>query len=84
MKLDPEWRRIVLRAWSVRLWALSAMLMILERVCDVLLSLADGFSPWIRLTLAGLSGLTAVGGIVARIIPQKNLRPSEKQYEDEY
>lgn len=83
MNLHPEWRKILRYAWSVRLWALSAVLMMIEPVADVVLSMSDGLSPPVRLIIAVLAGLAGFGGIVARFIPQQNLRPPHKQYEDE-
>lgn len=64
--LVPEWRRVAMRAWSVRLSLLAAGLSGLEVLLPMLDTQPDGW-----LSLAG--GLTAVGAAVARVVAQPEL-----------
>lgn len=83
MNLHPEWRKITLRAWSMRWWALAVVLIMVEPISAVALDMSDGFPPIVRIPLAALSGVAGLVGMYARVIAQKNLQPSHKQYEDE-
>lgn len=68
MKLHREWKRIVARAWSVRLLALAAVLQGLEVVLPPFL----GWVPehW-RLGFAILTCLVIAAAFVARITQQR-------------
>lgn len=64
MKLLPEWRRIIRRAWSVRLALLSALLGAIE--IGVQLLAASQPTPW----FATASALTSFAAAIARIVAQ--------------
>jgi len=66
MKLLPDWRRVLLRAWSVRLWAVAILFIFV----DAALPFMDGILPIPERSFAVLSGLAAVGGLVARLVLQ--------------
>jgi hypothetical protein len=67
VKLDPRWRAILKRAWSVRLLALAFVL----TAAEVVLPLFADEMP--RGTFAVLTGLAVGGAFVARITAQKDL-----------
>lgn len=64
MKLLPEWRRIIRRAWSVRLALLAGILSGAEFGVQLLATAKP--TPW--LALAG--ALCGVGATVARLLVQ--------------
>lgn len=66
-QLLPEWKRILRRAWSVRLAALAGVL----SACEAILPLFVDAMP--RGAFAGLSLVTAAGAMVARVFAQKGL-----------
>lgn len=66
-QLLPEWKRILRRAWSIRLAALSGVL----SACEAILPLFVDAMP--RGTFAALSLLTITGAMVARVFAQKGL-----------
>lgn len=67
MKLDRNWRRILARAWSVRLIALAGVLSGIEVALPF-------FEPQIRTgVFAVLSALVTCAALVARIAAQKDL-----------
>jgi hypothetical protein len=68
MKLIAEWRRVLLRAWSIRLLLLAGALSGLEFALPYL----DGYLPIPPRTFAALSGLTVAAAFVARIVAQKD------------
>jgi len=70
--LDPDWRRILRRAWSVRLMALAVALTAAEFLLSML---PPGTLPVTPGVLALLSAITTVGAMVARILVQKDLKP---------
>jgi len=67
MKPVPNWRKVLRRAWSVRLMILAALLSGFE----VALPLLDGLLPIPAGVFAALSGLTVGGAFIARIVAQK-------------
>ncbi len=67
MKLDPRWRQILARAWSVRLIVLAFVLTAAEFVLPFL----DGAFP--RGVLAGVGALVTAGAFVARLLAQKDV-----------
>jgi hypothetical protein len=67
MRLVYDWRRVVRRAWSVRLGALAALLSGVEVVLPLF---ADAFP---RNLFAGLSFLAVVGAMVARFVAQPRM-----------
>lgn len=74
MRLVPNWRAVLTRAWSVRLMVLAFVLTVLE----VALPLLDGYLPIPPYTFAALSGLATAGAFVARLVAQNNVS-GEKQ-----
>lgn len=67
MTLLPNWKRVVRRAWSVRLMVLAGLL----TGCEAILPLYQEAIP--RGAFAVLSMLAIVGGFVARIVAQKGV-----------
>ena len=66
MGLHPDWKKILKRAWSVRLIVLAAVLSGVE----VVLPFLGDFIP--QGTFAALSFLTVAGAFIARILAQKD------------
>jgi hypothetical protein len=73
VRLIPNWRAVLTRAWSVRLMVLAFIL----TVAEVALPLLDGYLPIPQYTFAALSGLATAGAFVARIIAQNNVGGSD-------
>jgi hypothetical protein len=62
-----DWRRVLKRAWSIRLMLLAGLLSGLE----VALPLLGGLFDVPHGALAGISGLTVAGAFVTRLLAQK-------------
>lgn len=73
MKLVPDWRRVLARAWSIRLITIAFVL----TTAEVALPLADGLLPIPPGTFAVLSGLATAAAFCARLIVQKSVRGDE-------
>lgn len=69
MRLIADWRRVLRRAWSIRLMILAGILSGVE----VALPLLDGLVPAPAGVFAGLSALTTTGAFVARLLAQKDI-----------
>lgn len=69
MRLDPNWRAILRRAWSVRLMLLAALLSALEAV----LTLFPDVLPLSRSMLAVLTPAVIGAAFAARLIAQRGL-----------
>lgn len=67
MSLRTDWRRILRRAWSVRLMVLAGVL----TGCETLLPLYVDALP--RGLFAALSVLVITGALIARVVAQKGL-----------
>lgn len=67
MNLVSDWRRVLQRAWSIRLIALAALLSGAEVALPFL---GDFIVPG---RLAALSALATAGAFVARILAQKDM-----------
>ncbi|WP_297842959.1 hypothetical protein [uncultured Roseibium sp.] len=67
MKLVSDWRRVLKKAWSVRLMLLAALLSGAEVVLPFL---GDFIAPGL---LAALSALTVSAAFVARFLAQRNM-----------
>jgi hypothetical protein len=67
MKLIPNWRAVLRRAWSIRLAALAAVLSGVE------IALPFFSESFPRLVFAGLSFLATVGAFIARFVAQKEI-----------
>ncbi|MER5172677.1 glycoside hydrolase family protein, partial [Thioclava kandeliae] len=69
-KLLPDWREVLLRAWSIRLILLTAVLSGLE----VVVSLLDADTLGIpRGAFAALAGIISVAAMVARLVQQSGI-----------
>ena len=68
MKLVTNWRRVLRRAWSVRLMMLAALLSGAE---GALPFMGDFIEPG---RLALLSALSTAGAFVARLLAQRNYK----------
>jgi hypothetical protein len=73
VRLIPNWRAVLTRAWSVRLMVLAFVL----TVAEVALPLLDGYLPIPQYTFAALSGLATAGAFIARLVAQQNLGAKE-------
>lgn len=71
--LRADWKRIVTKAWSVRLMVLAAVLSFLEIVLTAT-DVSFGLPP---LTFAALSGFVSVGAFLARIYAQKEFKDAD-------
>lgn len=69
MRPIADWRRVLRRAWSIRLMILAAVLSGIE----VALPLLDGLVPVPAGVFAGLSAFTTAGAFVARLLAQKDM-----------
>lgn len=67
LALHPDWRRILRRAWSMRLAALAGVL----SACEVVLPLFVDAMP--RAMFSGLALVTITGAMVARLVAQKGM-----------
>lgn len=67
MQLDPHWRDILRRAWSVRLMLLAGLLSAAEAVLPFFSDALDR-----RLFAALLAGLT-FAALIARLVAQRGL-----------
>ena len=68
MRLAANWRRVLRRAWSIRLMIVAGVLSGIE----VALPLAGDLVPVPVGVFAGLSALTTAGAFVARLVAQKD------------
>ena len=69
MKLLDDWKRVLRRAWSIRLILLAGLLSGIE----VALPLLDGFVSLPRGLFAGLSAIMTAGAFIARLLAQKEV-----------
>ena len=75
MKPIADWRRVLTRAWSVRLLDVSLLMDGLEFALPYL----DGLLPVSPGVFLGLGILTTIGAGVARVIAQTSLRAPETE-----
>jgi hypothetical protein len=70
MRLREDWRKVLNRAWSVRLMALTVVLSGLETIVSAAttLGVSFGIPPGLFAVLAGLIGMSAM---VARLVSQQ-------------
>ncbi len=69
MTLVPDWRRVLLRAWSVWCIAFIAVIQGLDAALPLIgyaLPIPEGWLPWVTLAVAILAALL-------RLIPQKSI-----------
>ena len=67
MTLYTDWKRILRKAWSIRLMAVAALL----TGCEVVLPMFGDEMP--RNLFAGLSFLVVIGAMIARLVAQKEI-----------
>jgi hypothetical protein len=77
MRLLADWRRVLRRAWSIRLLIVAGFL----SGCEVALPLIQDLLPIPRGAFAGLSGLTVCAAFVARLVAQQSIS-GDKDVED--
>ena len=68
MTINPDWKAIVKKAWSIRLMLLAGLLSAVE----VVLPFFSDAMP--RGVFAALSGLSVGGAFVARLVAQKDMQ----------
>lgn len=66
--LIPDWKKVLKKAWSVRLMAFASVL----SGCEAILPYASEFLP--RGSFAGLSFLIVTGALLSRFMAQKDMR----------
>lgn len=69
MRLVQDWKRVLQRAWSVRLMLIAAILSGLE----VAMPYLDGYVDIPPRLFALLSGITVAAAFIARIVAQRNI-----------
>ncbi len=67
MHLVPDWKRILRKAWSVRLIVLAAVFSAAEVVVPLF------YDAMPRNTFALLSGITTAAALIARVMMQRNM-----------
>ena len=73
MRLLNEWKAVLRYSWSIKFFALSTAIIVLEPVITFLVGLYTGPSVALSIALQILAGLTALAGIVARVVAQDHL-----------
>lgn len=73
MQLVANWRAVLLRAWSVRLIALSLVFGAVELALPFL----DGVLPVRPGTFAALVFLTNIGAGISRLVAQRQFAPTD-------
>ncbi|MGA1831662.1 hypothetical protein [Rhizobium wenxiniae] len=71
MRIRHDWWKIICKAWSVRLWLIATLIMILAPLIDLAVQLSDGWSLAVQIFLRVLSGFLGIAGIWARTVKQK-------------
>ncbi|OBY08337.1 hypothetical protein BAE36_04300 [Rhizobium leguminosarum bv. trifolii] len=71
--LVHNWREVLKRAWSVRLMALSLLLIILEPIYNFVAATWVAKNIYIQLGMSAVTGLLAAAAIVARIFFQQKI-----------
>lgn len=71
MKLQEDWKRIIRKAWSVRLVAVSAVF----SAAEIVIPIYGDALP--RDTFAIVSVIACVGAIIARLIAQKDFKDGQ-------
>lgn len=69
MHLASDWKRVLQRAWSIRLMIIAGLLSGLEFAIPYL----DGYVDIPPRLFAALSGLTVAAAFVARLVAQKGV-----------
>lgn len=69
LQLDPQWREILKRAWSIRFMAAATLFAGLEAAVPFL----EDVLPVDRGTFAALAFVATAGAMASRVIAQRNL-----------
>lgn len=69
MKLDNDWKRIVRKAWSVKLMLLAALL----SAGEVAVPLLEGVLDMPRGIFAAISGFLTFAALIARLLAQRSM-----------
>lgn len=69
MNLIPEWKQVLKKAWSMRLWAASAVCGIGASVVPFIQDKQTSLGMVVVLSILGT--VFSIGGMVARIVLQK-------------
>ncbi|GGE18037.1 hypothetical protein GCM10011390_41520 [Aureimonas endophytica] len=69
MRLIPDWRRVLARAWSIRFNALAFLL----SMAEVAISYLNGYLPIPPGAFAALAGLISGAAFVARLVAQRGI-----------
>jgi hypothetical protein len=69
MTLHPNWKDILLKAWSLRFLAISMLALGLNTAFPVL----SAWWPYSQPLLVGIGFLSGALTAISRVIPQKNL-----------
>ena len=69
MRLIPNWRRVLLRAWSVRLGLIAGLC----EGLNVVLQITIDRMPEVSLALRLLAGLAACAALAARFVAQPSV-----------
>ena len=72
MRLIPNWKHVLTRAWSPRFMALAMAFTAAEVALQLLSPAALGIRP---LTFAALSGIASAAAFATRLLAQKGLTP---------
>lgn len=67
MKLYDNWQSIITKAWSVRLMSLTVVLQVIDAALPVLATVLPHGA------VSALTAISAIGAIVARVVPQSDL-----------
>jgi hypothetical protein len=65
MTLIPNWKEVLQKAWSIRFAIIAAAFSALEVICNML---DESVAP--KGLMAGIGGLMAAGGGIARLLDQ--------------
>lgn len=79
MILHDDWKKILLKAYSVRWWAAATLIIILSPLIELAVALSDGWSLAVQILLRVLSGVFAIAGIWARTVKQKGFDDGSNQ-----
>ncbi|MGR9182158.1 DUF7940 domain-containing protein [Rhizobium leguminosarum] len=71
--LVHNWRKVLKRAWSVRLMALALLFIIIEPVYTFVAATWLSRNIYIQLAMSVATGLLAVAAIIARIFVQQKI-----------
>jgi len=67
MKLLPDWKELLKKAWSIRWWAAAVVLSGLESICQYFDGLSLGVPPGL---FAMLGSMLGIAGMYARTLDQ--------------